>query len=208
MNTTGARPTSKLASLAVLAAMFLAVCLFTSCERAPQPLKKLYQLPPFTLTERSGKPFVAPEAMRGKVWVADFFFASCPGVCLDLSKRMSFLHHATRELPDARFLSISTDEKDTPEVLRAYATQQQADDRWMFLSGAKADVFKLSVDGFKLALADAAGVDVAEKFIHSTKLVLIDREGWIRGYYDGIGQNQAEEAKRLLADIKRLLNEK
>ena len=208
MNTMGTRLNSMFASPAVLAAMIFAVCLFTSCERAPQPLKKLYQLPPFTLTERSEKPFVAPDAMRGKVWVADFFFASCPGICLDLSKRMSFLHHATRELPDARFLSISTDEKDTPEVLRAYATQQQADARWMFLSGAKADVFKLSVDGFKLALADAAGVDVADKFIHSAKLVLIDREGWIRGYYDGIGQNQAEEAKRLLADIKRLLNEK
>jgi protein SCO1/2 len=173
----------------------------------PKPLPKRFQLPEFTLTERSGQPFRAPEAMRGKVWVADFFFASCPGVCLELSKRMSFLHHETRDLPDVRYLSISTDEKDTPEVLRAYATQQGVSDRWSFVTGPKADVFKLSVDGFKLALADAAGVDVAEKFIHSTKLVLIDRAGWIRGYYDGIGGNQAEEAKRLLADMKRLVAE-
>jgi protein SCO1/2 len=145
--------------------------------------------------------------MPGKVWVADFFFASCPGVCLELSKRMSFLHHETRDLPDVRFLSISTDEKDTPEVLRAYAERQQASDRWAFVTGPKTEIFKLSVDGFKLALADAAGVDIAEKFIHSTKLVLIDKQGWIRGYYDGIGENQAEEAKRLLADIKRLSSE-
>jgi len=189
-------------SFSIAAAIFLAAC------SQSKPLPKLFELPPFTLTERSGQPFRAPDAMRGKVWVADFFFASCPGVCLELSKRMAFLHHATRDLPDVHFLSISTDEKDTPEVLAAYANQQNASARWSFVGGPKLDVFKLSIDGFKLALADAAGVDVAEKFIHSTKLILIDQQGWIRGYYDGIGDNQAADAKRLLADIKRLLPDK
>ncbi|MEO6788953.1 MAG: SCO family protein [Chthoniobacteraceae bacterium] len=188
---------------------FLCACIAlpVSCERPPEPLKKMFQIPPFTLTERSGKPFTAPDAMRGKVWVADFFFASCPGVCLELSKSMASLHEAARDLPGARFLSISTDENDTPEVLRRYADQHGAGERWFFLTGPKTDIFKLSVGGFKLALADSAGVDVAEKFIHSSKLVLIDKAGWIRGYYDGIGENQADDAKRLLADIKRLLKE-
>ncbi len=186
--------------------MFVLLAL-ASCERPPEPLKKMFQLPPFTLTERSGKPFTAPDAMRGSVWVADFFFASCPGVCLDLSKSMSSLPAAAPDLPDVRFLSISTDENDTPEVLRKYAEQHGAGERWSFVTGPKTGVFKLSVDGFKLALADASGVDVAEKFIHSTKLVLIDKAGWIRGYYDGIGEKQDAEAKRLLADIKRLLAE-
>ena len=188
---------------------FLSACLalLVSCERSAEPLKKMFQLPPFTFTERSGKPFTAPDAMRGKVWVADFFFASCPGVCLELTKSMSSLHQAARDMPDARFLSISTDEKDTPEVLRSYADQHGAGERWSFLTGPKEDVFNLSMHGFKLALADAAGVDVAEKFIHSSKLVLVDKAGWIRGYYDGIGERQAADAKRLLADIQRLLNE-
>ncbi len=186
---------------------FLFLLAIAGCERPPEPLKKMFQLPSFTLTERSEKPFTAPDAMRGKVWVADFFFASCPGVCLELSKSMASVHAATRDLPDARFLSISTDENDTPEVLRSYAQHRGADERWSFLTGPKLDIFKLSVDGFKLALADAAGVDVAEKFIHSSKLVLIDKAGWIRGYYDGIGSNQSADAKRLLADIKRLLQE-
>lgn len=167
----------------------------------------MFELPPFTLTERSGKPFAAPEAMRGKVWVADFFFASCPGVCLELSKSLSSVHQAARDLSDARFLSISTDENDTPEVLRSYAEQRGADGRWSFVTGAKMEVFRLSTDGFKLALADAGGVNVAEKFIHSSKLVLIDKTGWIRGYYDGIGPKQPADTKRLLADIKRLLIE-
>jgi protein SCO1 len=184
----------------------LAMAVLAGCEQA-RPLPRKFEVPRFTLTERSGQPFDSA-SLRGKVWVADFFFASCPGVCLELSKRMSYLHHATRDLPDVRFVSISTDEKDTPEVLATYAKQQNASERWSFVGGPKADVFRLSIDGFKLALADAEGVDVAEKFIHSTKLVLIDRQGWIRGYYDGIGPNQAPEAERLLADIKRLLSEK
>jgi protein SCO1/2 len=185
--------------------LFLFVLLLagTSCSKPEKPLPRMYELPKFVMTERSGQPFDS-SSMKGKVWVADFFFASCPGVCLEMSQRMSYLKNATLDLPDVRLLSISTDEKDTPEVLREYAERHKAGDRWLFVTGEKAKVFDLSVRGFKLALEDAAGVDVAEKFIHSTKLVLIDRDGWIRGYYDGIGDNQAAEAQRLLADIKRL----
>lgn len=178
-----------------------------ACNKQPEPLKKHFQLPQFTLTERTGQPFDS-NSMRGKIWVADFFFATCPGVCLDMTKRMSFVKHSTADLADVRLLSISTDEKDTPAVLTDYANSHQAGDRWFFVSGEKLKVFNLSIDGFKLALADAEGVDVKEKFIHSTKLVLIDREGWIRGYYDGIGEKQAAEAERLIADIKRLHAEK
>lgn len=146
--------------------------------------------------------------MKGKVWVTDFFFATCPGVCLDMTKRMSYIKNATAELSDVRLLSISTDEKDTPSVLKEYADRYQAGDRWSFVTGEKIKVFDLSVTGFKLALEDGQGVDLQDKFIHSTKLVLIDRDGWIRGYYDGIGEKQAAEAERLIADIKRLHDSK
>ena len=188
-------------------ALVLALLAGVSCTKVPDPLPKKYELPKFVLTERSGQPFDS-STMKGKVWVADFFFATCPGVCLDMSQRMSYIKNATRDLGDVHLLSISTDEKDTPPELTKYANQLQAGDRWFFVTGEKSQVFKLSVEGFKLALADASGVDMAEKFIHSTKLVLIDRNGWIRGYYDGIGENQAKEAERLLADIKRLHAEK
>jgi protein SCO1/2 len=187
--------------------LLAAVLGLTSCTKPAEPLPKRFQLPHFVLTERSGQPFDSA-TMRGKIWVADFFFATCPGVCLDMTQRMSYIKNATLDVPDARFLSISTDEKDTPEVLREYADRHKAGDRWFFVTGEKAKVFQLSVEGFKLAIADAPGVDLAEKFIHSTKLVLIDREGWIRGYYDGIGEKKAAEAERLIADIKRLQAEK
>ncbi len=171
-----------------------------------KPLPKLFEVPRFTLTERSGQPFDSA-SLRGKVWVADFFFTSCPGTCLMLSKRMKEIHDATVKGGDVRFVSISTDaETDTPAVMTKYAASLGADSRWSFLTGARDTVFELSIKGFKLALADAEGVDVKEKFIHSTKLVLVDRHGWIRGYYDGVSPASAE-MDRLLADIKRLNHE-
>lgn len=185
---------------AIISAVFLAAC------TEPKPLPKRFEVPKFTLTERSGQPFDSA-ALLGKVWIADFFFTSCPGTCLMLSNRMKELHQATAKTGDVRFVSISTDPAvDTPEVLRNYAATFGADERWSFLTGERAAVFDLSIAGFKLALADADGVDVKEKFIHSTKLVLVDRHGWIRDYYDGIDDKPGEK-ERLLADIKRLLQE-
>jgi len=187
-----------------LAALAAAVVL-AACTEA-RPLPKRFEVPKFTLTERSGQPFDSA-SLLGKVWVADFFFTSCPGTCLMLSNRMKEIHQAAAKSGDVRFVSISTDPAtDTPEVLRKYAAALGAGERWSFLTGERAAIFELSIAGFKLALADADGVDVKEKIIHSTKLVLVDRHGWIRDYYDGVGDKPGE-TERLLADIKRLLNE-
>jgi protein SCO1/2 len=194
--------------------MFLVLFLaMASCDKStptpPQkPLNKMFQLPAFTLTERSGQPFDSA-SMRGKVWVANFFFTDCKGVCPLLNEQVGKVRSATKDQPKVQFLSISTEEKDTPEILREYAKDPRfgVDDRWFFVRGKKDEVFDLSIKGFKLALADAPSVDAKEKFIHSTKLALVDKEGWIRGYYDGMGENVEQETARLLADIKRLLAE-
>ncbi len=177
--------------------------LLCSCKPAPKPLTKLYQLPTFTLTERSGQPFDSA-TMRGKVWVASFFFASCPGPCNLLNEQMKAIHQGNTGV---HLLSISTDVDDTPAVLSAYAKARNADARWLFLTGKKDEVFDLSTKGFKLALADAPNVNIADKFIHSTKIALIDQQGWIRGYYDGFGDNAPADVARLLADIKRVQQE-
>ena len=181
------------------------LCILAGCSQ-PKPLPKRFELPKFTFTERSGQPFDSA-SLAGKVWVADFFFTSCPGTCLMLSNRMKEIHEATGKDDGVRFVSITTDpESDTPEVMSKYAAGLGADDRWKFLTGPRAEIFKLSIEGFKLAVADADGVNVKEKIIHSTKLVLVDKHGWIRDYYDGIGDKPGEK-ERLLADIKRLTEE-
>lgn len=163
-----------------------------------------YTVPQFTLTERSGQPFDSA-TLRGKVWVADFFFATCPGICTALSSQMQQVHAA---VPDVALVSISTDERDTPEVLRAYASRHNADARWSFLTGKKADVFHLGNDDFKLVLADNTAVDAKEQFIHSGMIVLVDGDSKIRGYYDAVGPDADKNRERLINDIKRISAEK
>lgn len=198
-------PRARLWSIAPAGVFAMCLLLLTGCTE-PKPLPKRFEVPRFTFTERSGQPFDSA-SLAGKVWVADFFFSECQGTCLLLNNRLAEIHKATRDMPDVRLVSVSTDpDTDTPEVLRKYAGIFGADERWKFLTGPRAGIFALSIDGFKLALADAEGVDVKEKIIHSTKLVLVDRHGWIRDYYDGIGDKPGEK-ERLIADIKRLLKE-
>jgi protein SCO1 len=188
----------------------MVVIVMSACSPPAPPLPQRYQLPPFTLTERSGQPFDSA-TLRGKVWVADFFFANCVGTCLVLNNSMAGVHKAFAGNDAVRFLSISTDAaNDTPAALTAYAKQHfpAADHRWSFVVGPKERVFDLSIQGFKLALVEQPDAIIADqKFIHSTKLVLVDKAGWIRGYYDGIGEAAEKDRARLIADIQRLLTE-
>ena len=127
---------------AFFAALFLAAC------TEQKPLSKHFELPKFTLTERSGQPFDST-SLRGKVWVADFFFTSCPGTCLMLSKRMREIHGSLAKDENVRFVSISTDPaNDTPEVMTKYAEGLGADSRWAFVTGPHDAVFDLSIKGF------------------------------------------------------------
>jgi protein SCO1 len=182
-------------------ALLVLLALVTSCQK-PAPLPKYWTIPDFKLTERSGAPFESA-SLKGKVWVADFFFASCPGVCPALNARMAELHKAFATEDGVRFVSITTDpQNDTPAVLQEYASRFQADARWFFLTGEKDAIWQLSRDGFKLAVAESPGE--REPITHSTRLVLIDRNGVARGFYEGIGE---EGPARLIADICRLLTE-
>ena len=126
----------------------------------------------FTLIERSGEPFES-DSLRGKVWVASFFFANCPGICLKMNQSIADLQ---KELdPEVRFVSITVDpDHDTPESLRAYAQRIGATDRWLFLTGSMRDIKDIANGSFQVAAAPAA---------HSERLMVVDRQGRVRGSY-------------------------
>ena len=159
-------------------------------------------VPPFQLVNQNGRPFVSAQ-LSGKIWIADFVYTSCPGPCPMISSRMSELQKPL-EQTDVHLVSFSVDpEKDTPEVLRGYAEKLRADPkRWDFLTGSKSAIYKLSHDGFKLAVSD--GSDEAGIPVHSTRMLLVDRHGEIRGYYDA---TEADAVTKLLADTTHLLHE-
>jgi protein SCO1 len=159
-------------------------------------------VPAFQLTNQNGQPFGFAQ-LTGKIWIADFIYTTCPGPCPIISSRMSELQKPL-ERTDVHLVSFSVDpEKDTPQVLRRYAERLQAErGRWDFLTGAKSAIYKLSHDGFKLAVSD--GSDAQGIPVHSTRMVLVDRHGQIRGYYDA---TESEAITKLLADTNHLLRE-
>jgi protein SCO1/2 len=181
---------------------------FEILEGQPGPiateLPRLWQIPDFTLIERSGQPVTLAQ-LQGRVWIADFFYTTCPGPCPMLTSRFSDLQKELAGQPDLRFVSISSDpEKDTPAVLQTYAEHFKAGDRWLFLTGDKKAIYDLANQGFKLSLVEDK-TSATEPVIHSTKLVLVDRNATVRGVYDGL----SEQGKgKLLHDLHVLLAEK
>jgi protein SCO1 len=159
-------------------------------------------VPSFQLVNQNAQPFGSAQ-LAGKIWIADFIYTTCPGPCPMISSRMSELQKPL-EKTDVRLVSFSVDpEKDTPQVLRGYAEKLQADPaRWDFLTGPKSAIYKLSHDGFKLAVSD--GSDEQGIPVHSTRMVLVDRYGQIRGYYDA---TEADAVTKLMADTSHLLRE-
>lgn len=158
----------------------------------------------FALTEASGKPVTLAE-LRGKVWIASFIFTHCGGSCPIMTHHLAKVQGQLPARDDMKLVSISVDPKhDTPAVLTKYAAENGADrSRWWFLTGEENAIQKLARETFKLAV-DAGGT-AEEPIVHSSKFVLVDRNGVIRGYYDGL---DVETLHQLTRDVERVLAEK
>ncbi|MCB1022258.1 MAG: SCO family protein [Acidobacteria bacterium] len=183
------------------------LALFFACAQ-PEPLPEYGQTPAFELTERSGRT-VSSSELAGKVWVADFIFTTCAGPCPLMSTHMASLQRAL-DGRDVELVSFTVDpERDTPEVLSAYAKRYKADpERWLFLTGEKQALYDMIKKGFLLAVDDGSltqGDTPGPGIVtHSVKFVLVDQQGLIRGYYSG---EEAGVVDAILPDIDRLLAE-
>jgi cytochrome oxidase Cu insertion factor (SCO1/SenC/PrrC family) len=177
----------------------LFLCFFLlGCAR--QPEINYGEVPEFSLTDQNGQTVTRGD-LAGKVWIADFIFTNCAGTCPMITATMHRLQNALPK--DVHLVSFSVDPaRDTPEVLAEYARKTNADkQRWHFLTGEKDKLYDLSIKGFKLALDDTGGNEV-EPITHSTRLVLVDQNGKIRGYYGGTDD---EDMKKLFTDATELL---
>ena len=176
-------------------------------HHAPVPaLPQLAHVEPFTLTDAEGRT-VTEKDFAGRIWVAQFFFASCPGPCPAVSRQLAILQNMLLKASDVRLVSISIDEDDTPAVLQAYAKSVGADpQRWAFLTGTPAMVQKLVTQNFMIGFQkNPQELQATQgRFVHSTKVALIDAHGTVRGYYDGL---DIETPQRLLSAISLLMKE-
>ncbi|MCS6935814.1 MAG: SCO family protein [Chitinophagales bacterium] len=143
------------------------------------------------------------DSLRGYIYVADFFFTRCAGICPKLSNSMERIQQAFIKDDKVKLLSVSVDpEHDSLPVLRHYASLHNAmPGKWYFLRGPASEVYKLANEGFRLT-AQQSGEVVDEEFVHSEKLTLVDWNGNIRGYYAG---TDSASVNRLMGDIVLLL---
>jgi protein SCO1/2 len=169
--------------------------------KSPEDSPILATVPDFHFTTQDGKPLSRADLL-GKVWVVDFIFTRCPGPCPMMTSKLAEVSRELSKADDVRLVSISIDpEHDTPEVLREYASRYQADlKHWIFLTGPKEDIDKFTKQGMLQVLArDPAGVPT-----HSTRFLLIDREGRLRKLRH---LEEPEVVEKLLMDIGGLLRD-
>jgi protein SCO1/2 len=154
-------------------------------EPAPPPV--LGRLPAFSLTAASGEPFGSAE-LSGQVYVASFFFSRCPSICPRLMAAMGRLQQRYDEagVDGVRLISITVDpDHDTPERLREYGAIHNVEPRrWTLLTGDFAAIRDLVREGFRTPLGQPDPGGNLVEIAHSTKFVLVDGSGAIRGYYD------------------------
>ena len=182
-----------------LLAVLVLACALAACSRHTSALEVLGQIPQFELVAQNGQPFHS-QVLEGKIWVADFIYTTCPGPCPRMTSQMREVQDAVSKLPDVRLVSFTVDPaQDTPPVLAAYAKLHGASPAiWYFLTGPVPTLQMLDRDAFKLGNLDAT-------MQHSTRFVLVDRQGRIRGYYD---TSDASSIPKVIADASALARER
>ena len=169
-------------------------------RKPPQPSLPSYgQAASFRLIGTQGQTFDSVR-LNNKVWVTAFFFTTCSGICPIMTKNLKSLQEMYQSYPDVEFVSISVNpEQDTPQALSVYAQNYGADTkRWHFLTGPREDITRIAVHGFKVGSVD-------QPIFHSASFVLVDRQGNIRGYYDGTNK---DDVQKLSEDLLKLYSMK
>lgn len=201
-------------------ALFIASSLLFACDQKPKSNGLL--LPVFGERTVSGsdtvyhttRPFfftnqynesVTENTTRHKIYVADFFFATCQTICPEMSSQLVHVQDAFKNDSSVLILSHTVNPMhDTVEVLKGYADSYGAvKGKWHFLTGNKKEIYDLAKDSYLLNAFEDDGTP--EGFLHSELLILVDTYGRIRGSYDG---TDPVAVQKLIADIKLLKQEK
>lgn len=160
-----------------------------------------HTIPDYKLVNQDSN-WVTPETFDGKVYVADFFFTSCPTICPTMKKEMLRVYEAYKENDEVAIISHTIDpEYDTVALLKDFAEKLDVQaPKWHFVTGEKEDIYELGQKGYMVtAMEDENEVG---GFLHSGAFVLVDKERKIRGVYDG---TRSEEVDKLITDIELLL---
>lgn len=163
-----------------------------------------HKIPDYKLIDQDGKSFTQGQ-LEGNIYVADFFFTTCGTICPIMSTQLTRVQERFRNEDKLKLVSITVDpDTDSSSVLKDYASKYKAvPGFWYFLTGDAAYIYKLAKVDFMLNAMENNTLE-QEDFVHSDKLVLIDKDRQIRGFYNG---TSPEEVDRLMTEIDILLLE-
>ncbi len=173
-------------------------------DESIQYVKKYHTIAPFSMTNHNGET-ITEKDYENTIYVADFFFTTCPSICPIMTKNMYALQQKLSPYPDVKLLSFSvTPEIDTVTQLKRYAIENKVDDnRWNLATGNKKEIYQLARKSYLVVKEDGDGGP--HDMIHTENFVLVDKQKRIRGYYDG---TQASAMDDILRDIVILIEEK
>lgn len=201
--------------------IFALILMITGCETKklpfygePEVVKKVVDgketeqtiyptIPDFSFINEDNET-VTEKDFKGKVYVADFFFVTCPTICPVMKKNMLTVYEEYKDNPDVKILSHTIDpEHDTPEILKKYATDLGVKGKmWQFVTGDKEKIYDIGQKHYMVsALEDSSQ---AGGYIHSGAFVLVDKDRHIRGMYDGTTE---DGTAKLIKDLAVLLKE-
>ncbi|WP_264559822.1 SCO family protein [Flavobacterium sp. N2270] len=157
----------------------------------------------FAFTNQNGK-IITQKDYEGKIYVADFFFTTCPTICPKMTDNMVWLQEQIKNNPKVMLLSYSvTPDIDSVPVLKKYALEKGVDDsKWNLVTGNKKDIYYIARKSY-LAVKTGKPEDMYD-MVHTENFILVDQKRRIRGFYDG---TNLEEVKKLLEDINYLSQE-
>lgn len=150
--------------------------------------------------------YITNNTFKDKIYIADFFFTSCPSICPIMHRNMKKIYEDYKNDPQVSFLSHTIDFKyDRPYVLKKYAAKLGVDDKkWQFAYGSKEDVYKIAENSYLVSVS----IDSTQKgmYVHQGWLVLVDKDRRVRGSYDGTDEKAVEQLRKdipvLLAEYK------
>lgn len=164
---------------------------------------KNHRIRNFKLVNQNGE-VVDNTFLTDKIYVADFFFTTCPTICPIMSNELERVQDAFKNDLNVQIVSHSVQpEFDSPQVLKEYANLHMADpNQWTFLTGDKAEIYSLARKSYFAVTTEGDGG--INDFIHTENFILVDKQKRIRGFYDGTSEDDVD---RLIKDIKILKNE-
>jgi protein SCO1/2 len=171
-------------------------------EENIQFIKKYHKIKDFSMKNQNGET-ITQEFYNDKIYVADFFFTTCPTICPIMTENMGYIQEKIKNDSDVLLLSFSvTPEIDTVEQLKKYSLEKNViDSKWNLVTGNKKDIYNLARTSYLVAKTNGDGGKY--DMIHTENFVLVDKEKRIRGFYDG---TNSKEMDQLLNDIKILKN--